>query len=111
MNLNEYQKIAAETADWGDGFPIDPLLYVTLGLTGEAGEVANKVKKIARDDDNVLTEERKEEIKDELGDLLWYVSQLANELSIPFEEVAQGNLDKLADRRERNLIRGDGDNR
>ena len=111
MDMDEYQKIAAETAEWGDDFPIEPIMYITLGLTGEAGEVANKIKKIARDDGGKITEKRKLEIKQELGDLLWYISQLAQELGISFSDVARSNLDKLSDRRERGLIRGDGDNR
>lgn len=87
------------------------LKYVALGLAGEAGEVANKVKKIDRDDDEQVTEEAVAAILEEVGDVLWYASQLAEELGTDFSLVAEGNLDKLLDRKERGVIGGSGDKR
>ena len=111
MDFNEYQKKAAETAEFGDDFPVDPLIYTTLGLAGEEGEVVEKVKKIIRNDRNNITEKKREELKLELGDVLWYLSQIAYQLDIPMSEVAQGNIDKLADRKKRGVIASEGDNR
>jgi len=121
MTFEEYQKRAKETAAYpkvGGSYacPVesDKLfygVYPVMGLCGEAGEVAEKVKKIFRDDGGVLTEERKEMLKKELGDVLWYLSQVALELGLSLEEVAEFNLEKLASRKEREKIMGDGDNR
>lgn len=85
--------------------------YVTLGLTSEAGEVAGKVKKVLRDNNGVLSDEHREQIMAELGDVLWYVSQLCNELGVRMADVADGNIAKLEDRLQRNQIHGSGDNR
>ncbi len=109
MTFAEYQSQAKLTAKYpvvGKSF-----VYPALGLMGEAGEVAEKVKKIFRDDNQVLTEERKQMLKKELGDVLWYVSQLATELGLDLEEVAKFNLEKLKSRWERDKISGDGDER
>lgn len=109
MTFEEYQKEAIKTAKYpkiGENF-----VYPMIGLSGEAGEVANKVKKIFRDDNGILTEERKNEINHELGDLLWYMSQLATDLGISLDDIAIENLKKLAARQQKNTIIGDGDNR
>jgi NTP pyrophosphatase (non-canonical NTP hydrolase) len=109
MNFNEYQKESAKTAVYpniGDNY-----IYPTLGLVGEAGEVANKVQKVIRDDNYVITEETREDIKKELGDVLWYLANLATELNIDFEDVAQANLEKLNSRKDRDMLHGSGDNR
>ena len=82
-----------------------------MGLVGEAGEVAEKVKKIIRDENGIVSREKKEEIKKELGDVLWYIANLAYELDIKLEEIAQGNIEKIFSRVERNKVHGDGDNR
>lgn len=87
------------------------IYYPTLGLTGEAGEVADKVKKVMRDADGIMTDDRRYEIAKEVGDVVWYVCALANELGFSFEDIAQMNIDKLLDRKVRNVIKGDGDNR
>ena len=109
MTFEEYQKLAKKTALYpviGQSF-----VYPVLGLAGEAGEMANKIKKIFRDDNGVLTEERKKEISKELGDILWYVAQVSTELGISLDEVAVSNIEMLKSRQERDKLKGDGDNR
>ena len=109
MNFTEYQNLALATA-------IQPKKYETiypaLGLCGEAGEVAEKVKKSIRDGiHNWPDEQFKEELTKELGDVLWYISALASDLDISLNEIAENNLLKLASRKKRNKIGGSGDNR
>lgn len=82
-----------------------------MGLAGESGEVVEKFKKVIRDRDGVLTEQDREEINKELGDVVWYIASLARYLDIPFSEVIRVNLEKSADRLKRNKIHGSGDNR
>jgi len=109
MTFQEYQATSRQTAiypDKGNNF-----IYPTLGLAGEAGEVAEKIKKIIRDKGGVAGTTEREEIKKELGDVLWYIAQIATELGLSLEEVAQLNIDKLLSRLERNQIGGNGDNR
>lgn len=109
MDFNAYQAAARETAQYPDMGR--NLSYPTLGLAGETGEVAERVKKMIRDDGGVLTSERREALKAELGDVLWYVAALCSELELAMNEVAEYNVRKLRDRRSRNVIRGDGDTR
>ena len=109
MDLNIYQAAARETAAYPDVG--NNLIYPTLGLTGEAGEVADKVKKVLRDRGGVFDPETREAIKLELGDVLWYVSQLSSELGYDLEEVASTNLAKLSSRAARGRIAGSGDQR
>lgn len=109
MNLNEYQDKSKETAIYpnqGSNY-----IYPTLGLVSEAGEIAGKIKKVIRDDDGIISEEKMEDIKKELGDVLWYVAQLATELKIPLNDVAEYNIEKLQSRMERGVIKGSGDER
>ena len=87
------------------------IIYPTLGLTGEAGEVADKVKKVIRDAHEEFTPERRLEIVKEIGDVLWYCATLSRDLGYELEEVAQMNVDKLRSRMQRHLISGNGDNR
>lgn len=108
MELNEYQRQAKNTASYGAGRKVE---YPILGLIGEAGELANKYKKVLRDDDGILTEEKREALKDELGDVLWYVAALATDLGTSLEIIAKDNLIKLLDRRDRGVIGGSGDKR
>ena len=109
MTFSDYQAESRKTAI----YPNAGLNYIypTLGLVNEAGEVAGKVKKISRDDDGVLTDEKRIEIKKELGDVLWYVAQVASELNLDLDQVAAANLEKLFSRKERGTLKGSGDNR
>lgn len=110
MHINEYQEEAKKTAayprDFGAGW-----VYPALGLAGEAGEVADKIKKIIRDNKGVMTPEFAQSIAQELGDVLWYIAILSNELGFDLEQVAEINIKKLADRQQRGVIGGSGDNR
>ena len=96
MNFEEYQSAASKTALYPRR--MSNVEYPTLGLAGEAGEVANIVKKIQRDHDGVLTDETKAKLKDELGDVLWYISACADELGLTLAEIAEFNIQKLAKR-------------
>jgi NTP pyrophosphatase (non-canonical NTP hydrolase) len=87
------------------------LAYAALGLAGEAGEVANKVKKVYRDADGVLSDEARDALSDELGDVLWYVAAVATELGLSLNAVAEANLDKLARRQRLGRLQGSGDAR
>ena len=89
----------------------DPIVYPTLGLVNEAGEVAGKIKKIFRDKDGQISDDDREALKHELGDVLWYLTQICTNLDLTLEEVAEANLDKLFSRLERGKIQGDGDHR
>ena len=112
MNFRDYQAQAAATAIYpesGTGSPL-ALAYVGLGL-GEAGEIQGKVKKILRDDAGIVTDEHRLALAKEAGDLLWYVAQLCREISVPMDQVARMNLAKLADRADRGVLGGSGDDR
>ena len=86
-------------------------MYPVLGLCGEAGEVAEKVKKVLRDKGGYFDHDSRAAIRKEIGDVLWYVSQIASELRFDLDMIAQENLDKLNDRMLRGKIKGDGDDR
>ena len=109
MDLNEYQCKARNTALYPN-VGKNPI-YPTLGLAGEAGEVADKVKKVLRDNNGSFDAEAKESIKLELGDVLWYVSQLSSELGFDLETIALSNLNKLSSRQSRGKLSGSGDGR
>lgn len=108
MTLNEYQNAALETAVYPDAMRIN---YPTLGMCGEAGEVADKVKKVYRDHCGEFTPEVRKEVMKECGDVLWYVAVLAHDLGFSLEEVAATNIAKLASRKQRGKLNGSGDNR
>lgn len=108
MNLNDYQQSALKTALYPRQYAI---VYPALGLNGEAGEVADKVKKVIRDNDGDFSSERREQIALELGDVLWYVATMAHDLGYSLDEIADMNIKKLADRVRRNKLSGSGDNR
>jgi len=109
IRLNKFQIESFGTAMYPNKG--DNLTYPVLGLCGEAGEVAEKLKKMYRDDDGQLTPERREGLIGELGDVLWYVAAVASELNVTLSDVAQGNMDKLYSRRDRGVLSGDGDDR
>ncbi len=109
MDLSEYQTRSRATAVYPDAG--DNLLYPTLGLCGEAGEVAEKVKKMVRDDAGVLTDERRAALAKELGDVLWYLAQLATEAELDLDVIATANIEKLMSRQRRNVLQGSGDDR
>ena len=99
MHFEEYQSEASTTALYPRR--MSNLEYPTLGLAGEAGEVANIVKKIQRDHGGILNEEIRAKLKDELGDVLWYISACADELGLTLNEIAEFNVNKLAKRHGR----------
>ena len=109
VQLSDYQTRSRATAVYPDAG--DNLTYPALGLCGEAGECAEKVKKAIRDDGGVLTPERRDALAAELGDVLWYVAQLATEAGLDLDEIARDNLEKLLSRQERNVLQGSGDRR
>jgi len=109
MDFNDYQTKSRKTAKYpAIGHPV---IYPTLGLVNEAGEVAGKIKKVFRDKDGEINAETRDALKAELGDVLWYIAQVATELDLTLDEIAEYNIAKLLDRLERGKIRGDGDNR
>ena len=108
MTLSSYQKAAAGTAIYETQHAI---IYPALGLAGEAGEVANKVKKLVRDGPDKRPETWREDIASEIGDVLWYLSNLANDIGYNLDEIADINIEKLTSRKNRDKIKGSGDNR
>ena len=109
MNFTDYQTKSRRTAKYpAIGHSV---IYPTLGLTNEAGEVAGKLKKVFRDKLGVIGEAEREALKSELGDVLWYLAQVCTELELSLDEVAEANIAKLFDRLKRGVIKGDGDNR
>ncbi len=109
MTFKEYQKLSRKTAIYpgvGKNF-----VYPALGLSGESGEVAEIVKRIIRDKKGVVDQNSKAEISRELGDVLWYLTQLATEFGISLEEIASNNIKKLKSRKDRGLLHGKGNNR
>jgi NTP pyrophosphatase (non-canonical NTP hydrolase) len=107
MNLNDYQQAALRTAAPRD--KPNELFHLLLGLVGETGEIAEKAKKIVRDKASDFSQWDTEDLKKELGDTLWYVAVIADYFDVPLEDVAQLNVDKLADRQKRGMISGSGD--
>jgi NTP pyrophosphatase (non-canonical NTP hydrolase) len=108
-DFDTYQRESRRT--WSLIHTDHAIVYPTLGLANEAGEVAGKVKKIFRDRGGVISEEDRQALKGELGDVLWYLAQICTELDLSLSEVAEANLEKLFSRLERGAIGGDGDTR
>lgn len=106
--INEYQQAALSTAIYPEKFKI---VYPVLGLTGEAGEVSDKIKKVLRDNNGEFSEEKRIEIAKEIGDVAWYMATLSNDLGYTLEEIFNMNIQKLQSRKERNVLNGSGDNR
>ena len=109
MNLLDYQLKSRATALYPNVG--NNVIYPTLGLAGEAGEVADKVKKVLRDKNGIFDESVKQAIKLELGDVLWYISQISTELGLKLDDIALANIEKLTSRAERGIISGSGDDR
>ncbi|QFI14849.1 nucleoside triphosphate pyrophosphohydrolase family protein [Borrelia sp. CA_690] len=109
MELNEYQEKAKLTAKYKN--KKEELILTTLGLAGETGEVVEKIKKLVRDKNYIIDDEYLISIKKELGDVLWYLSSLSNNLGITLEDVALTNLQKIQKRHENGTINGEGDDR
>ncbi len=108
-NFDAYQRESRKT--WGLVHTDHPIVYPTLGLVNEAGELAGKVKKIFRDKGGQISAEDRDALKYELGDVLWYMAQIATELDLSLQDVAEANIEKLFSRLERGKIRGEGDYR
>lgn len=114
MRLDEYSQAAISTLLSEHGLSEDmtpTLLSQVFGLVGESGEVAEKFKKLIRDKQGVISEPDKQEVLKELGEVLWYINSISNQLGSSLEEVAQINLDKVLSRKQRNQTGGSGDNR
>lgn len=109
MDFTTYQTKSRRTA----GYPAigHPVIYPALGLVNEAGEVAGKIKKVFRDKGGEINNETRQALKAELGDVLWYIAQIATELDLSLDDIAEHNIAKLYDRLDRGAIRGEGDNR
>lgn len=109
MNFNEYQKKAMETYFHTKGIP--EIVFSALCIADEAGEVAGAVKKLYRDSGGEMTDEWRKRIMGEAGDVLWYITMLAQSLDVSMEDIAKMNIKKLSDRKNRDVLKGDGDNR
>lgn len=110
MNFNDYQKRALTTVI-SEGNEFNDLLHWVLGINGESGEIAEKVKKIIRDKSGQVSNEDKHELGREIGDVLWYLAVFAHHLGFEFDDIADANLKKLADRQKRGRLQGSGDHR
>lgn len=108
MTFDEYQQEASLTAIYPGEMAI---VYPLIGLCGETGEVAEKIKKVIRDHNGQFTQEVKAEIAKELGDVLWYLSAISSDMGYSLDDVAKMNIAKIRSRNERNSIHGNGDNR
>jgi len=110
MTFDEYQKQALTTAVHHPNPEMDKTIFA-LGVAGEAGEVVEKWKKIIAYREGKITDEDVAELAKELGDVVWYIAVFAHELGLSFDDIMQRNVDKLASRKDRNVIKGQGDNR
>lgn len=112
MDIHDFEAYQRESRKTWNVIPMDaPIVYPTLGLVNEAGEVAGKIKKVFRDKGGQISDEDRQALKYELGDVLWYLTQICTELDLTLAEVASANVEKLFSRQERGQIHGDGDNR
>lgn len=113
MNMNAFQNKCKEFAVYDKNefgkHHMSRLSYTVLGLCGESGELAEKLKKVIRDNNGVLTEDIKHMMKLELGDVLFYLAMTAHELGIDLEDVAISNIEKLSSRKARGVLKGSGD--
>ncbi len=111
LDLDEYQRQASKTALYPGREAEEVAPYPALGLAGEAGEVCEQIKKAIRDDGGVISDRRRQSLKKELGDVMWYLAALASELDLSLADIGRANLAKLADRQRRGVIQGEGDER
>jgi len=111
LNILDYQKWTDTTAIYPTESELEAINYVILGLVGEAGEVANKFKKVIRDSGGIIENDQRKKIIDEASDVLWYLTRLCSELGYDLEDLADYNYQKLEDRRDRNSLSGSGDSR
>ena len=109
MEFDEYQRLAARTGYGPDKDKSFVLMIHSMGLAGETGEVIEKLKHVMRDEGGVVSEEKRQLLKKEMGDVLWYLSELARTLGFSFDEIATLNIKKLEDRAKRGMIGGEGD--
>jgi len=109
MTFEEYQLKSRKTALYPN--VNNNFIYPVLGLCGESGEVAEKIKKVMRDNNGIVTDEKKQEIVKELGDVMWYIAQIATELGLSLDKIAETNIEKLYSRMDRGMLGGSGDNR
>jgi len=107
-NIQNYQVWSRRTAIYPAGVAVQ---YTALGLAGEVGEICNEIKKVYRDDDGVVTAERRADLVDEFGDVLWYLARVTDELNIDMQDVLERNIAKLEDRLARDVLSGSGGNR
>lgn len=107
--MNDYQRLALRTTRGHD--QNNEIFHLLLGLVGETGEIAEKFKKIVRDHDTDISKLDLKDITKELGDVLWYIAVLADYLGISLDDIASQNIEKLASRQVRGVLRGSGDNR
>lgn len=108
MTFNEYKSEAIRTAIYPQNYKI---IYPALGMCGECGEVVEKIKKVIRDNQGIFDTDKTKEIEKELGDVLWYIANICNDLNIDFDNVAQNNINKVNARLQNNTLHGKGDNR
>lgn len=113
MKLDEYSEKAMTTDTFSGDRSVGSHAFLekTLGLMGEAGEVAEKVKKILRDKNGKASDDDKKELAKELGDILWYINSVGNYLGLTLQEIAEANLEKVLGRKARGKTHGSGDNR
>jgi NTP pyrophosphatase (non-canonical NTP hydrolase) len=113
MGFDEYQKKAKKYDLFEPNKDLKDVGFIekVLGLVGEAGETADKIKKILRDKDGIISDEDKDLVVKELGDTLWYIAAISRYLDVPLSEVADGNINKLESRYQRNKLHGEGDKR
>ena len=109
MKFSEYQVETGKTAFYPQGML--GFVYCALAIGGETGEIQEKVKKILRDKNSVISEEDRDLLKKEIGDVLWYLSQFATELGLSLDDVAVANIEKLRSRQQRGVLTGSGDSR
>jgi|SRR3990167_3863510 len=108
VGFDFYQDVCAGTAVYP---PKQALKYLSLGLASEAGEVCGKIKKVIRDNNGIVNSDTRDALADELGDVLWYVARMADELGFNLEKIASDNIAKLESRKHRGVLGGSGDNR